>query len=148
VDGSVWKVTDLDRLREIEFWRLFARSETNWVPSVILSDQKTRAVQRDPFRWAYERFESELRSADRVAVVGYGFGDYPVNRALARGLLDGTVPVVVIDHRDDVDAFRDHAVGRIVAHADPDDRARLAENLLQRLNVSGEGIPGALNPFG
>jgi hypothetical protein len=52
-------------------------------PVVVLSDMKSRVVQRYPFAHFYEEFPADLRQAEAVAVGGYGFGDTPVNARLA-----------------------------------------------------------------
>lgn len=52
-------------------------------PVVVLSDLKTRVVQRYPFDLFYQEFRADLNAADSVAVAGYGFGDTPVNARLA-----------------------------------------------------------------
>jgi hypothetical protein len=149
-DGSVWKVERLERLRELDFWVRYSRGETALKPVVVLADQKARAVELDPFRWAYDRFEDGLRSADMLVIAGYGFGDLPVNRALARGLGTTRYPVRCIDYTDDVAAFKASIASRIAGEepAAQATAAKLAKRLdcLDRtLRVSGSGVPAALD---
>jgi hypothetical protein len=56
-----------------------------FTPHVLLTDQKTRRVSTEPFASAYEALVAALRRADRVVIAGYGFGDKPLNAALADG---------------------------------------------------------------
>ena len=44
------------------------------IPAVVLSDLKSRVVQRYPFSVFYEAFGEDLVQANSVAVAGYGFG--------------------------------------------------------------------------
>jgi hypothetical protein len=55
-------------------------------PVVVLSDLKSRVVQRYPFDLFYQEFRSDLNEAQAVAVAGFGFGDVPVNARLAEYL--------------------------------------------------------------
>lgn len=56
------------------------------LPAVVLSDLKSRVVQRYPFSVFYGAFGEDLVQANAVAVAGYGFGDRPVNEQLAKYL--------------------------------------------------------------
>lgn len=51
-------------------------------PAVVLTDQKSRAVDRPPFDNDYAHLRDDLLAADRVVISGYGFGDVPLNRVL------------------------------------------------------------------
>ncbi|MDF1597268.1 MAG: SIR2 family protein [Acidimicrobiia bacterium] len=146
-DGSIWKVDHIERMRELDFWVRYGRGETALEPVVVLADQKARAVELDPFRWAYDRFEDALRSADKLVIAGYGFGDLPVNRALARGLENAQYPVQCIDYTDDVAGFKASLASRI-AGEEPGAKAtaaRLAKGFARTLRVSGLGVPAALD---
>jgi len=146
-DGSVWKVERLERLRELDFWVRYSRGDTALEPVVVLADQKARAVELDPFRWAYDRFEDALRSADLLVIAGYGFGDLPVNRALARGLEATRYPVRCIDYTEDVGGFKASISLRIAGEEATAKAmaAKLARRLERTLRVSGAGVPAALD---
>jgi hypothetical protein len=60
-------------------------------PAVLLTDQKTSAVLRSPYVEGYQRLGYDLAHADRVVVLGYGFGDLPLNVRL-REAHNGTRP--------------------------------------------------------
>lgn len=92
-----WKVADLDDLRNAQFWNAYTTGHALVEPLVILTDQKTRAMEAEPFASAYADFRDSLRTADRVLIAGYGFGDVPVNRYLKSSLSKTTSPVVCID---------------------------------------------------
>ena len=75
------------------------------LPAVVLSDLKSRAVQRYPFSVFYEAFANDLAHANFVAVAGYGFGDRPVNQQLAE-YLGG-------HHQNSITVLHPHASGRV-----------------------------------
>jgi len=145
VDGRIWKAADLDDLRDLDFWRRYAQDTISSAPAVILSDQKTRAIERDPFRWAYDRFGDALQSAHGLLVVGYGFGDIPVNRTILRGVIDTSFPIRVVDRTDDAEGRKEAIINSLV---DLDDgpawrKERTRTLLTDRLTVVGEGVPDA-----
>lgn len=107
----VWKVVELDLLRDHGFWGAYANGETCVEPAVILADQKVRAVGADPFQWAYRRFERSLLSADGLVIAGYGFGDVPVNRTLDRAMAETEYPVICIDKTDNFESARTKVLG-------------------------------------
>ena len=83
---TVCKVKDLDDLRRVKLFDVWAKGDVRPVrPHVLLTDQKTQRVTVEPFASAYEALRSALRTAERVVIAGYGFGDKPLNRALADG---------------------------------------------------------------
>ena len=68
------------------------------LPAVVLSDLKSRVVQRYPFSVFYEAFGEDLARANSVAVAGYGFGDRPVNQQLAKYLGDHPQNSITVLH--------------------------------------------------
>jgi hypothetical protein len=83
-NGVIFKAT-LNELRARDLYGHWTRGEpTSVEPAVVLTDQKTQAVLRSPFVDAYTRLRHDLQQADRVAIVGYGFGDEPLNARLRR----------------------------------------------------------------
>jgi len=90
--GGVLKAA-LSEIRAADLYGRWLRGEEVGVrPSVVLTDQKSKAVLRAPFAEAYSRLKRDLSQADRVAIVGYGFGDEPLNEHL-RLALAGTRPL-------------------------------------------------------
>jgi hypothetical protein len=82
-DGAVWKF-DLASLRALDgYWSAWRDERVEWRPVVVLTDIKDHIVTEWPFRMAYEAYRRSLVAADRWLIVGYGFQDAPVNRALA-----------------------------------------------------------------
>ena len=78
---------DIGELREYEVWDLLEQSEQSHLkPLVILTNKKTNAVRQSPFSLAYEEFNKQLRNSKYWCIIGYGFGDIPVNNAIARQL--------------------------------------------------------------
>lgn len=144
--GWVYKVKQIDHLRDVEFWRRHAAGATPVEPVVILADQKEHAVKADPFRWAYDRLEESLKHAEAIVIIGYGFGDSPVNRALARGLWGKESPVKVIDHTDDTIGTRDRLVEATTSELRLNDRGATGfrARLRDRVEVAGYGIPDSL----
>ena len=67
-------------------------------PAVVLSDLKSRAVQRYPFEIFYSSFASDLEGATLVGVGGYGFGDRPVNQRLADYLAEDPTNSITVLH--------------------------------------------------
>ena len=85
-DVVVFKARDIDDLRAVHLFDVWADGEVRPArPHVLLTDQKLRRVTVEPFAAAYEALAQSLRRADRVLVAGYGFGDKPLNLALAEG---------------------------------------------------------------
>ncbi len=58
------------------------------LPAVVLTDRKLTVVAPHPFALFYDGLDKVLDEADVVVVGGYGFGDLPVNLALARFLAE------------------------------------------------------------
>jgi hypothetical protein len=90
-------------------------------PSVILTDLKTPVAARYPFVVFYEEFARCLAETGLVVVGGYGFGDRPVNRALALYL-------------------KDEAARRIRVWSPQPDRQQLVERLRTQLEANEGAI--------
>ena len=75
---SVWRF-ELQQLRDAAYWQHLHDGTTAWLPAVVLTDRKDRAVSNWPFSLAYEVFQRRLISSDHWLVIGYGLGDVPVN---------------------------------------------------------------------
>lgn len=103
---TVWKTEDLNDLRASNFWQRYAAGDALVEPTVILADQKTQAVDVEPFDWAYRRFQRAFQEADGLLIAGYGLGDEPVNRVLKATLPDVDSPVIWIDLVDHPEALR------------------------------------------
>jgi hypothetical protein len=85
-NGLVYKAP-VPWLRGIDAYGRWMRGDPmHFQPAVVLTDQKSSAVLQDPFVRAYGRLRHDLAQSDRVAIVGYGFGDQPLNAALREGL--------------------------------------------------------------
>lgn len=138
-EGQVWKVDDLDRLREMSYWRLYAEGQASVEPVVILADQKIRAIEADPFAWAYRRLSRELRAAQGILIGGYGFGDEPLNRVLRQEINRNGCPVLVVDRRADQDEYRNEVLETLSGGSQ---RVRMA--LVARLRVYAQGFPDAV----
>jgi hypothetical protein len=84
--GLVYKAP-LAQLRAADAYGRWTRGEAIAVqPAVVLTDQKSLAVLQGPFVGAYARLRHDLTRAHRVVVLGYGFGDEPLNAVLRDGL--------------------------------------------------------------
>ena len=55
---------------------------------MVIGDSKTKAIADQPLlSWYHELFqETLLREGQRLAVIGYGFGDPHINGAIADGI--------------------------------------------------------------
>jgi hypothetical protein len=75
----------IDDIRALHAFREWRQQETQWTPSVVLTNQptKTKIVQLPPFALAYEVFRKALVQADRWIIAGYSFRDACVNAMLA-----------------------------------------------------------------
>lgn len=81
--GGLVQKTELDALRAADVYGRWMRGDPIDVkPAVVLTDQKSQAVLHSPFVDAYTRLRHDLLQADRVAILGYGFGDEPLNERL------------------------------------------------------------------
>lgn len=141
-NGQVWKVGSVQQLRRKNFWRLYSRGLASVSPVVVLTDQKSAILAKDPFAWAYRRLRNALRTQDQldaVLIAGYGFGDEPLNRVLADTLPDVGCPVFVVGRNDDDELLREQILGQLSVGGTR--RARLIE----RLAVFGDGLPEALD---
>ncbi len=78
---GAWRFT-IDDLRDGQYWQRFRDGDTDWSPLLVLTDKKERVVKEWPFALAYQIFTDNLVDASRWLVVGYGFGDVPVNASL------------------------------------------------------------------
>ncbi|MGH9895988.1 MAG: SIR2 family protein, partial [bacterium] len=89
----------LETIREEGLLDRWAEGDvTEGQPSVILTDMKTPVASRYPFLVFYEELARCL-SQTRLAVVGgYGFGDKPLNRALALYLTEDPLRRVRVWH--------------------------------------------------
>lgn len=99
VDGRVAKFTMRD-LRCHEVLEKWKSGDLNWSPAVLMTDQKSRTSQNFPFSLAYRAFEQRLINSDIWIIVGYSFGDEPVNEMLRRASNQGggSQRILVIDH--------------------------------------------------
>jgi hypothetical protein len=70
--------------RHLQRWAAGDGSEG--LPVVVLGDLKTRQAERHPIHLFYEELQRRLAVVKWVAVGGYGFGDVPLNREIARYL--------------------------------------------------------------
>lgn len=102
VDGRVAKFTMPD-LRGHEVLEKWKSGDLNWSPAVLMTDQKSRTSQNFPFSLAYQAFEQHLMKSEIWIIVGYSFGDEPVNEMLRRAskLTGGSQGILVIDHESD-----------------------------------------------
>lgn len=81
-NGIVYKAA-MNGLRGVDAYGRWLRDDPVTVqPSLILTDQKGIAVTRSPFAESYRRLREDLAHADRVAILGYGFGDKPLNKVI------------------------------------------------------------------
>lgn len=79
----------LTEMREDHLLKRWADGEdTGDVPQVVLGDTKDSSILLDPFAAYYDQLNADLAlpATQEVIVGGYGFGDRPLNRALARFL--------------------------------------------------------------
>lgn len=82
--GIVYK-SAMNGLRAVDAYGRWLRDEpVNVQPTLILTDQKGVAVTRSPFAEGYRRLQEDLAHANRVAILGYGFGDKPLNGVIAQ----------------------------------------------------------------
>lgn len=76
-----FEMADLRTSAVVRRWR---ERQIDWNPMVLLTDQKSERATQDPFSLAYSGFERRLLEAELWVIVGYSFGDEPVNKMLAR----------------------------------------------------------------
>jgi hypothetical protein len=82
-NGDVFKASSLDGLRTLKVFSSWGNGiDLGPRPSVVLTDQKGRAVERSPFNEAYSDLMLAVWSSDEVVIAGYAFNDEPVNNAL------------------------------------------------------------------
>lgn len=85
--GLVYKAP-LASLRAADAYGRWTRGDPiTMQPAVVLTDQKSAAVLQSPFLQAYDRLRHDMSEADRIAVLGYGFGDVPLNDVLSDALV-------------------------------------------------------------
>lgn len=114
--GTVYKARSLEQIRE---GGLF----TAWVygveghgtagqvePTVILGDQKARAVKLDPFVETYQALVAAVQRSTCLVIAGYSFKDRPLNRVL-RSFVRDDAQVVVIDPGPGVESAARAALG-------------------------------------
>jgi len=90
--GLVYKAPLAD-LRAVDAYGRWTRGDPIVVQAaVVLTDQKSVAVLQGPFVDAYARLRHDLTRAHRVVVLGYGFGDEPLNAVLRDGLAGAHPP--------------------------------------------------------
>lgn len=142
-DGRVWKARSVDTLRRLRFWRKYAQGLATVSPVVVLTDQKTPFLGKDPFTWAYRRLRNAITDSDDrpdlIVIAGYGFGDEPLNWTLSEAVPQAECPVVVIGLHEDEDQFRAMILDRLSLRG----RARTAVS--GRITVLGDGLPEALD---
>jgi hypothetical protein len=101
---QVWSFR-IPELRTAGYWQAWKSGTTDWSPVVVLTDRKSQVVAEWPFELAYSTFYQRLVRAKRWLVVGYGFGDHPVNNVLARAITARQPEeVLVVDHGADEQA--------------------------------------------
>lgn len=128
---------DLEALRSLGYWEALRNGQTDWLPVVVLTDQKERQIQRTPFSLAYDIFQRRLVAADHWLIAGYGLKDAPVNElfrtaAMTRKAIGLRAPkILVVDYGVEVDEKRKEASISL----------GLPENVIK---VSVAGAPGAL----
>lgn len=120
------------------YWTAYGNGQSSAEPVVILADQKERAVQQDPFAWAYRRLARALDGAHGILIAGYGFGDVPLNRVLSSHVGRSTCPVLVIDLKGDEGAYREWVLDRLTT------APQTREQLQTRLRVYVQGLPDAV----
>jgi hypothetical protein len=107
-DHGWWRFA-LDDLRRLGYWTALREGRTNWLPTVVLTNQtmKSQLVRQYPFGLAYDAFTSRLRYASRLIIAGYGFRDEYLNNTIGstiaeRETVDGMPPlkIAVIDKGD------------------------------------------------
>jgi hypothetical protein len=86
-----------EEVRHEEILQSWAQGDSaTWgIPAVVLGNRKQQASLAKPFSLMYEQLETDLLSANRVIVAGYGFGDLPLNRRL--GLSMDAVPTLHLE---------------------------------------------------
>lgn len=86
-DHGWWRFRVQD-LRRVGFWQALRENRTDWLPVVVLTNQhrKSEIVGTYPFRLAYEAFRQRIDRCDRLAIIGYGFGDMYLNHILQESL--------------------------------------------------------------
>ncbi len=90
--GLVYKSSSLNDLRNAHVYEKWTHGDpVDASPAVVLTDQKGKTVSDSPFVEGYRHLRHDLTLADRVAIVGYGFGDVPLNEVLADGLAHAPV---------------------------------------------------------
>lgn len=93
-DGAVFKLSG-PQMRDHTIHALWMRGDLSaGDPVVVLTDQKRRETLLDPFSTEYVRLRQALSRAEVAVVVGYGFGDVPLNEELAGR--PASVPLVVV----------------------------------------------------
>lgn len=142
-DGRVWKARSVETLRRFRFWWMYARGLATVSPVVVLTDQKTPFLAKDPFAWAYRRLSMAITGTDPrphlIVVAGYGFGDEPLNRILSDALPRSRCPIIVIGHDTDEAGLKRQILSRVKLRGA--DRVAVG----RRMTVLGEGLPEALD---
>ncbi len=83
--GEMWRF-NMNDLRRIDYWRNWRDGATEWAPEVVLTNQsaKSEVVTHQPFKLAYDMFQTRLLRADTWVIAGYSFRDECVNELLAK----------------------------------------------------------------
>lgn len=140
-DGEIWsfKLDDLrtdDLGSDQSYWKALREQRTDWVPKLVLTNRKNRAVDGQPFALAYEAFRDRLLDSDRWLIAGYGFADVPVNRAFQDAFSEhshaGDVRLLVVDHEVPDDELKTKVSASLGI---PEDQ----------IEVDTSGLPEALN---
>jgi len=135
-DGGEYRKFRIEDLRASRYWEKLRDGETEWEPVVVLTNQKGDMPRRYPFSVAYEAFRTQLVLADRWLIVGYGFGDDPVNTTLRQAVADrsraGAAPPRVL-----VVGFGDE--GRVLREA-----RQVLRIDRESIRASAIGLPAAL----
>ncbi len=105
-DMAKFTLSDLRSNNVVDDWR---SKGISWSPVVLLTDQKSQRSSLFPFSFAYAGFERRLVAADNWVIVGYSFGDQPVNNMLRRAAAPGSKQVRVVDKPIDKSEFKGRA---------------------------------------
>jgi SIR2-like domain len=128
---------DLKKLRDARFWQSLQAGRARLEPVVVLTNRKEDAIARRPFSLAYEIFRRRLVGASHWLIVGYGFGDEPLNAQLrsavaSRSALNMGLPkVLVVSHARDSKALARDAAAEL-------------ELPPSQVVADGDGIPSAI----
>lgn len=93
-DGT--RKATMEGLRASGLFQTWLRGDDSpFQSALVLGDSKERLVAREPFDETYTALRIALSNADRLVIAGYGFGDVPLNAAVAEALPQGAELVVI-----------------------------------------------------